>query len=179
MRHDSDLLDTLASAVAAERAHIETELVASILSQPAKGVLTAQQAGIDCDLFDQDDLRAMFIAADYGRDQGVLGVLRFARFLLRHLGLWDEGDTRCFTRGMRWGNESLAAFAESYPGTSAVGHFAMRLRRIDACQREATDCYRRMVGLLDGTIEPGDAPAVSKRHNVVFAPMTGKGVLCA
>lgn len=172
--YDPDFIDALACKLAAERASVELELVGGMLSDPVRGVEAAAREGVHRDLLGQDDLRAIFVAAEVGRDRGVLTVLRFARFLLRHLRLWDESDSRTFARGMRWGNEALAALACSYPGPSAVPYYARRLGRIDARQREARACYCRMVGLLGGTVEPTEAPAQSivtthTKHTAIVA----------
>jgi hypothetical protein len=172
-------VESLAVRLAEERADAELELVGAILAAPAVGVSAAERVGVTPHLFSQDDLQALYIVTAHARHRERLAVLRLARAMLRDLGMWDDYDTRDFTRGMSWGHESLVALACSYPGPSLVPLRARQLIELCARQEAATAHYQRLVGLLDGTIgvEADGAPAQLRfqRHQIGFHPVLRKG----
>lgn len=154
MNHLDDYLDGLACALAEERGNVEAELIGAILSEPARGICLALNAGVNAALFEQDDLRLMFVAAK-ASNGSKLDLLRVIRAALIRLGLWDETDHRFFSRCMRWGDESLWSLAcDSFPGPLAVNSLARKLQWIDARQKQAGWHKGQMIGLLDGSIDP-------------------------
>jgi hypothetical protein len=154
MNYPAHYIDVLACALAERRATVEVELIGCVLSDPARGIAFAEQAGVELKSFEQDDLSAIFGVIQRARDRPMADILWEARCRLHDLGFWDESETRRFTRGMRWGDRSLVALACSFPGPAATTSYARKLRKLIARQRQARALYRRMVGLLEGTIEP-------------------------
>lgn len=169
LRYNPDYIGHLACALAAERVRVEVELIGSILSDPARGTVEADRAGVWLGLFSQDDLRAMYLTVDELRGRDKRAIVRAIAGVLDALHCWDATDGRGFSRAMIWCPESLASLACSHPGPAMVSVLARQLRGIDSRQREARHCYCRLLGLLEGTIGPFDAPAM-KRHQVFFAP---------
>lgn len=154
MSYDPYFIDELACALAVQRAVVEVELIGAILSIPARGVALAIEAGVSVGLFEQDDLRAIFVAVVRARDRPKVEAVILAKGLLVFMGLWDRSDHRRFGRGMRWCDEALAAIACSFPGPAAVPSLARKLKWLDARQRQARASYRRMIELLNGSVEP-------------------------
>jgi hypothetical protein len=154
MNYNPNDIDALACELAEVRAKIEEQLIGGILSVPAMGVVRAEQSGVDAAMFDQDDLRAMFVAIVHARDRPKPAVICLVKALMMHMGFWDSTDTVGSNRGMKWGDRSLNALADSYPGPVVVSHFARKLKAIDARQRQARACCHELHGLLAGKIQP-------------------------
>jgi hypothetical protein len=122
---------------------VELELVASVLSDPNRGVALAARETITCGLFDCDDVRLIFAAALVACDRGKLAILRLARLALRREGWWDA-NARAFERNGRWSDTSLANLACAHPCPAMTITLAREL--LDLCKRMArvVACWREM-----------------------------------
>jgi hypothetical protein len=179
MNYLAHYIDVLACELAEQRATVEVELIGCVLSDPVRGIAFAEQAGVDAESFDQDDLSAIFGVIQRARDRPMADILWEARCRLHDLGFWDQSETRLFTRGMRWGYRSLVALACSFPGPAATISRARKLGKLIARQQQARKSYRRMVGLLEGTIEPFWRPARNVVMRLSPAPRHEEGEVYA
>jgi hypothetical protein len=156
-------LDEIAAAVAAERARVETELVAAILSDPARGVALAEQNGIAAEVFEQEDLQTIFLAAVVKRLRGQLGngrrndqlaVMRLASLALCGGRMWDPAGP--IALGPLWNNESLVLLATREPSPASVPMRARRLIDVHRRCRDARDhlsyARQRLLGALNESI---------------------------
>jgi hypothetical protein len=136
------------------RLQVEERLIARVLHHPRIGVMRCEERGVHAGLFDREDFRWMFLAAQCcHRDGGDSDeacrtiVLSMARHALKLGGFWDD-QAVAHERGMAWSERNLVSLACRDGDVRDVCRWADELVRVARNQERARRHWRAMVALL-------------------------------
>src|SRR4051794_33475803 len=103
-----------ALAMYQRRAAAEVHFVATAMSDPARAVPVAEEAGVRLHHLEQPDLKTIYGAALVSPDRSQVAVAKLAKRFLCINGHWDRTQIAGNAGAMLWSDEALAAFAESW-----------------------------------------------------------------
>src|SRR5687768_2413589 len=116
--------------LAERRARIEENVVVLLLRTRREGMASARELSVTSKHFDQDDLACVFIAIEHTESREKIETLKAARFLLQHIGRWDESVATGTRSGGWWSTERLANVAV---GTADPAKIRTLLRALKLC----------------------------------------------
>src|SRR5688572_17120814 len=119
---------TAAAQLAARRARIEEALILLLLRSPRVGLGRARAVGVTVADFDEDDLAAIFAAIEWAEGRSRLELLQGCRFLLRHIGRFDDTLASGTRSGATWSTDRLARAAVGTAEPDAIVKLARGLK---------------------------------------------------
>jgi hypothetical protein len=93
------------------RANAEIRLLACVCRLGRRGLALTREAGVTAASMSQDDTRAVLVALELADTENIIGdvtaTARLVRESLRLAQCWDDGETRTWMVGLRWGIPAL------------------------------------------------------------------------